>query len=88
LYGPATLAIIFTVCILNLLQVNWQFYSGGVYDAGCDDELDHGILAVGYGHYDPGTNPNNSNSTAVPMDYWLAKNSWGASVSFSAYPLL
>mmetsp|Transcript_21168 Transcript_21168/g.44010 ORF Transcript_21168/g.44010 Transcript_21168/m.44010 type:complete len:458 (+) Transcript_21168:61-1434(+) len=66
-------------------DVNWQFYSGGVYDAGCDDELDHGILAVGYGHYDPGTNPNNSNSTAVPMDYWLAKNSWGASWGMNGY---
>lgn len=41
-----------------------QFYSGGVIDTCCND-LNHGVLVVGYGS-DPATN----------SDYWLVKNSW------------
>lgn len=35
-----------------------------------------GVLAVGYGHYDPKTDPNAA-PDAVESDYWLIKNSWG-----------
>lgn len=41
-----------------------QFYSHGVIDSCCND-LNHGVLAVGYGTDEQG------------VDYWLVKNSWG-----------
>jgi hypothetical protein len=61
--------------------VNWQFYSSGVMDESCEDEVDHGILAVGYGHYDPRNDPEfveGTDSTQSAMDYYLVKNSWGS----------
>ena len=61
--------------------MNWQFYSSGVMDESCEDQVDHGILAVGYGHYDPRSDPEfveTSDSTEGAMDYYLVKNSWGS----------
>lgn len=46
---------------------SFQLYSKGIYsDPNCGNQLDHGVLIVGYGH-----------DFFHGMDYWLVKNSWG-----------
>ena len=53
----------------------FQFYHSGVMDnANCGTNLDHAVLAVGYGTDD-----------ATGKDYWLIKNSWNSSWGDKGY---
>jgi cathepsin L len=53
----------------------WQLYFSGVYDGNCGADVDHAIQLVGYG-------------TVRNKDYWLVRNSWGASWGDKGYILL
>lgn len=69
-YGPVAVAI-------DASSIWFQFYRKGVYyNKHCknkQDQLDHGVLVVGYGN-DP-----------KKGDYWIVKNSWGPGFGEKGY---
>jgi len=63
--GPVAIAI-------EADQTAFQLYKSGVFSAACGANLDHGVLAVGYG---------NMNGA----DHYRVKNSWGTSWGDKGY---
>ncbi|XP_010279138.1 PREDICTED: histone-lysine N-methyltransferase SETD1B-like [Nelumbo nucifera] len=56
--------------------MDFQLYTGGIYDGDCSsnpDDINHAVLIVGYG------------SQGDDEDYWIVKNSWGTSWGMEGY---
>ncbi|KAL3886605.1 hypothetical protein ACJMK2_026589 [Sinanodonta woodiana] len=62
---------------IDASRLSFQLYKNGVYmESACSSaNLDHGVLAVGYGQ-------------AGCIEYWLVKNSWGTSWGMQGYVMM
>lgn len=71
-------------------QMGFQFYSSGVFSGECGTNLDHGVLAVGYGteKHSMGGNSTMPGKKNKGKNYWKVKNSWGSSWGLDGYILL
>ena len=69
--GPVSVAV-------SAGQPEWQHYASGVLNFLCAVNVDHAVLAVGYG---------TTNATGISLsgEYWIIKNSWGAAWGEEGY---
>jgi len=74
--SPASLVAGLNVGVVSVAvaagSLGFQLYSKGILKRFCGTQLDHGIAAVGYG-------------TENGTDYYIVRNSWGASWGESGY---
>jgi cathepsin L len=66
--GPVSVAI-------QANQLGFQLYKKGVFSGNCGHNLDHGVLAVGFG-------------TENGQKYYKVKNSWGATWGLNGFILM
>lgn len=59
--------------VIQADQSIFQFYNSGVVTTGCGNQLDHAVLAVGYG------------TTETGQPYYKIKNSWGTTWGVNGY---
>lgn len=65
IYDKMMSAVVQQPVSVAIASESFVTYSGGIYDGDCNDEIDRGMLLVGYGKADDGTK------------YWLLKNTLG-----------
>ncbi|XP_031095173.1 low-temperature-induced cysteine proteinase-like [Ipomoea triloba] len=59
-------------------SLDFQLYTGGIYDGHCSDnpnDIDHAVVIVGYG-------------SKGGKDYWIIKNSWGTAWGMEGYAFI
>jgi len=59
---------------ISVAATQWQFYESGVYNGECGAEINHAVVAVGYGV-----------DKETGLNYWLVRNSWSESWGENGY---